>query len=728
MRIQSKIILAVVALTAIAVSVIAFYASSIGRNALRDKTFDQLTAVRSSKARLVEELFLAIEHETVVFSEDPTIVDALVGFGEAYPRLEPVEIEDRDLLGLYEIELEPIRAKGGDPVPEHFMPRDAEARVLQAIYLRDNPFPKGQRQDLVTPDPTDTDPTLLSAAAAYSERHAEFHPFLTEIQQQFGFYDVFLIGPDGRLLYSVFKEIDYAADLASGPLATSGLAEAWRMAMRQPDRGRAQFTDFRRYRPSGDAAASFAAAPVFDGNRLVGVFAVQKSADRFNEVLTGGGNWADEGLGATGEVFVVGSDYLFRSDARGFVEDPEAFLAEIQANGERSEVIDGIRADGTTALNLGDRTEFVQAALDGKSGTATGVDYRGHEVLVSYAPLDVEGLHFAILAEIDDAEAFAPIRDLNRKVAVMALGILLLSVIAALLLGYLISRPLARLRQAIHALREGRTDAEVPTEGGGEVAAIGRAYCSLRDSLVEQKAELEETRKRRESMLRTLMPATFANKLEQDAGPAVDELPRVCVLHAGIHGLDEALQRLAGDEAAGALGDLLEAFDSAARGQGAETLRVAGSGYIAVSGLGDNTLDLSRRMILLAREMRQSCLQFNRRLSVNLTLSIGIHVGPAVATLTGKRRILFDLYGEAPGTARALSYGCPPGAVSISDAVRKTLDGQAALEPLHIDGMDEAYLLLDLDAASLSAGDSAAGMPALAGVGIEDVGPSGEDA
>ncbi len=143
--------------------------------------------------------------------------------------------------------------------------------AFQQLYIGNNPNPLGSKDKLdQSPD-----------SSSYSRAHAIFHPVFRELQQRFGYYDIFLIDAEsGDVIYSVFKELDYATSLKTGPYADSGLGKAYRGAMTLQDSGKVYMTDFEPYLPSYNGPAAFIATPVFDHGARVGVIAFQLPIDR----------------------------------------------------------------------------------------------------------------------------------------------------------------------------------------------------------------------------------------------------------------------------------------------------------------------------------------------------------------------------------------------------------------------------------------------------------------
>ena len=115
-------------------------------------------------------------------------------------------------------------------------------------------------------------------------------------------------------------------------------------------------------------------------------------------------------MGKTGETFIVGPDDLMRSDSRLFLEDPEAYKRDVVEAGTPPDVAEeAIRQHGTTLVQPV-ATEATKLAQRGQRGTLIADDYLGQETLQAYAPADIPGLRWKVIAKIDTSEAFAPVR------------------------------------------------------------------------------------------------------------------------------------------------------------------------------------------------------------------------------------------------------------------------------------------------------------------------------
>lgn len=137
--------------------------------------------------------------------------------------------------------------------------------MLTRAYIEHNPNPVGQKDDLRDAgDDSDW-------SAVHSSRHGVLRSYI----RAGGFYDLFLIDTKGNIVYTVFKEVDFATNLQDGPYRDTGLAEVYRQAMTAAPET-LLWSSFESYAPSHGDPAKFIAAPLFDhaGTRL-GVVAMQ---------------------------------------------------------------------------------------------------------------------------------------------------------------------------------------------------------------------------------------------------------------------------------------------------------------------------------------------------------------------------------------------------------------------------------------------------------------------
>ncbi len=414
MRIRYKL-LAMLMLVAIpAVLLVGLLGYYSGQRGLRRAAFDRLTSIRESRAFEIHEYFRDARNEIWALSQGPAIIGMAREFREAARALEaqPLAPDEArrlaaDLEAHYREESLPrLGGSGfGRDLLDDMLPDDATARRLQYHYLVANPHPVGRKDEKVASDD----------ASAYADAHARHHLYIRGLARQLGYYDIFMIDPEtGRIVYSVFKEIDFGTSLTTGPHRESELARVFRAAREATDPRFVKLVDFAPYAPSYGAPASFIASPMFDGDELVAVLAAQMSIDEIDAVMTGRRRWLEDGFGSSGEAYLVGPDFRMRSNSRFLLEDAEGFLLGRAEAGASEEEVARMRRYGTTILQQEVRSAAAVAALGGSSATAIVDDYRGVPVLSSYMPLNISELGWVLLAEIDAAEAFAPVDQFAR--------------------------------------------------------------------------------------------------------------------------------------------------------------------------------------------------------------------------------------------------------------------------------------------------------------------------
>ncbi|WP_333673667.1 cache domain-containing protein, partial [Elioraea tepidiphila] len=355
---------------------------------------------------------------------------------------------------------------------------------MQRAYITENPHPPAERAKLAA----------AADGSTYSLAHGRWHPFFRMIQERRGYYDVFLISADGQVVYTVFKETDFATDLIRGQWRDTDLARIFARIRANPNGSAVAFSDFAPYAPSNGDPAGFIAAPVLADGRFLGAVVFQMPIDRINQVMQ-----ARAGMGETGEVYLVGIDRLMRTDSR--------FSQE------------------RTLLRQRVDTEAVRSAFNERAGTALMKDYRGEDVLSSYQTLTFEGARFAVIAEIDEGEVLAPVRATRNTLLVVGLVVLGFMALVGFLFARSMTRPLASLTAALNALAAGKLDVEIPgRERADEIGDIGRAVKRIEESAVEKaerERQMEEESRQRAAAERKRALDALADALEAEVGAVV---------------------------------------------------------------------------------------------------------------------------------------------------------------------------------------------------------------
>ncbi len=419
----------IVGLVPLLVGVIISYNSSSA--ALEHETFNKLVSIREIKKQQIEGYFKIIENQVLTFSMDVMIVDAMKDFKTAFKAIGNDPAINTDELDRYRSSVRgyytsayatTFQEKSVDSIDVgSLVPTDKNSLILQYRYISNNSNPLGSKNGLVKADD----------GSRYSQLHARYHPAINAFLEKFGYYDIFLIDPDsGNIVYSVFKEVDFATSLKHGPYANTNFADVFKEALKAGSGEVAILEDFKSYTPSYNAPASFIASPIYDNGKLEGVLVFQMPIDAINGIMTSNQGWKNVGLGDSGESYIVGSDFKLRNDSRFLIDDKPGYLSILREKGFDKKDVDTIEKLNTSILLQDVKSETARAAIAGKSGYKIIPDYRGVPVLSAYAPLEIAGVQWGILAEIDEAEAFAPLATLKKLMIVMT--ILIMGIVAVI--------------------------------------------------------------------------------------------------------------------------------------------------------------------------------------------------------------------------------------------------------------------------------------------------------
>ena len=252
--------------------------------------------------------------------------------------------------------------------------------------------------------------------------------YFNQLIKTYGYYDLFLIDEKGTIFYSAFKESDYQTNLLTGAYKSSNLASLYTKT--KVDNA-FSMSDFRPYAPSNNEPAGFIAIPIKTAQGNI-VIALQLSIERINEVMQ-----HREGMGETGESYLIGSDKLMRSDS---YLDPKQHSIKASFAGN--------------VKNNGVDTEAANFAINGKIGTKIITDYNGNLVLSAYSPLQIYGLQWALISEIDLVEAFAVIDDLYWQIFIQLLICVVVIICVAIWISNSILKPLGGEPQEMHSISD----------------------------------------------------------------------------------------------------------------------------------------------------------------------------------------------------------------------------------------------------------------------------------
>ena len=282
-----------------------------------------------------------------------------------------------------------------------------------------------------------------------------FNPFTTSNQEfyksyieKYGYYDLFLINPNGHIFYTVTKEADFNTNILNGKYQDSNLGTLVKQL--EQDK-RFSFVDFAPYAPSNGDPAAFIGQPLLDNSGNVALYiALQLPLEGIVNIMG-----VRDGMGETGESYLVGQDLKMRSDS--FL-DPQGHSVKASFAG--------------TVQQNGVDTEAVRRALSGDTGTDIIIDYNGNPVLSSFDVIEFDGFKWAVLSEVDEAEALASVKE-NTWFAII---LMLITTVAVVLVGYIvavrIASPITGIAKVATKVSQGDLTSEVYITASDEIGDL----------------------------------------------------------------------------------------------------------------------------------------------------------------------------------------------------------------------------------------------------------------
>ena len=383
-------------------------------------------------------------------------------------------------------------------------------KEVRDLYIFKNSHPAGEKLKLMDAG-DDSDYTYV---------HKMYHPLFKDFLERYGYYDIFLIDQEtGDIVYSVFKQDDLGTNLLNGKYTKENIADAFSKANASDNPNLVSLVDFKAYAPSNGAPASFIASTIFNADMKIGVMVFQIPSGMIDKIMQ-----EKSGMGESGETYLVGEDLLMRTNSR-FAEN--------------------------TVLKQRVDTESARTALEGKTGFTLIPNYSGTPVLSAYTPVGLEGVNWAVLSEINEAEAFAPVYALKNWALII--GGIIAAIVATVL--FLVTSQITRLlRSVIFNL----------TEGAEQVASASEQISSSSQSLAqgssEQASSLEETSASMEEM--ASMTKQNSNNSKEAA-----QLASLCNLTAGsgnksVNDMNVAMQAI--NDSSKKIGDIIKVIDGIA--------------------------------------------------------------------------------------------------------------------------------------------------------------------
>ena len=226
----------------------------------------------------------------------------------------------------------------------------------------------------------------------------------------------------------------------------------------------------------------------------------------------------------------------------------------------------------------------------------------------------------------------------------------------------------------------------------------------LEDAHKELKAIHEDLKKEKEEserLLLNVLPHLIADRLRDNNERIIaDSFENVTIIFADIVGFTELSGRNTPEKLVEMLDDIFSRFDHLAEKHGLEKIKTIGDAYMVVAGVPEKREDHMSAIIDMALEMLQEIAEVNKALKQNFQIRIGVHSGSAVAGVIGRKKFIYDIWGDTVNIASRMESHGIPGKIQVTETIYNELKDDYVFEyrgliPVKGKGDMKTYLLSD---------------------------------
>ena len=190
-----------------------------------------------------------------------------------------------------------------------------------------------------------------------------------------------------------------------------------------------------------------------------------------------------------------------------------------------------------------------------------------------------------------------------------------------------------------------------------------------------KKAELSLQLEHEKSnkLLENILPLSIIQKLRENPDSIAEKFEECTVLFSDIVGFTEMSRKLPPQDLVSLLNEIFSSFDDLAEKYKLEKIKTIGDAYMVVGGLPDKEPYHAEKIADFALDMITAIQLFREKSGYPIQLRIGIHSGAAIAGVIGKKKFIYDLWGESVNTASRMESHGIPGQIQVSESTYNKL-------------------------------------------------------
>ena len=315
------------------------------------------------------------------------------------------------------------------------------------------------------------------------------------------------------------------------------------------------------------------------------------------------------------------------------------------------------------------------STMSKEPGASIGRDRFDQEVLSAHAPIPT--LNWMVFVETPRSEMFEALYAPMLRAALLLIAGLVISIVAAYLLVRALVRPLLALQEGAARIGAGEFDRRIEMNTGDELddlagqfnqmgADLKASYAGLERKVAERTLELQHEQLRTKELLHNILPVEIAEELSATGGARSARHESVTILFTDFSGFTQAVSTMPADRMVAELNEIFAAFDDITDECGVEKIKTIGDAYMAAAGLPRPCADHGQRCIRAGLRMVAYLEHRNQSAAFKWSIRVGVHSGPVVAGVVGKRKYAFDIWGDTVNVASRMESAGEVGRVNIS--------------------------------------------------------------
>lgn len=272
-------------------------------------------------------------------------------------------------------------------------------------------------------------------------------------------------------------------------------------------------------------------------------------------------------------------------------------------------------------------------------------------------------------------------KSLQLLLIAMAIVGTILIVCVVLLLEWLVLRRVARLGEEVSEIgAQDDLSVRVYVDGKDELGQLGQTVNWMLDQLEVSKARVVEEHERAESLLLNILPASIAQQLKSTSEPIAHSHDEVTVLFADLAGFTPLSAEMSPVDLVSMLNDIFTRYDELAHSLKLEKIKTIGDAYMVAAGLPAFREDHAEAIAEMALGMIKTTEEFSAQFGASIKIRIGINTGNVVAGVIGRKKFIYDLWGDTVNIASRMESSGETGMIQVTEATYEKLKGSYLLE------------------------------------------------